>query len=210
MTSYGVANAIALQRFQQLGGSQAAFARAKKGGKLIQMDILGASDLEAALRGLGTDQNIRRVLKRAVLEALEPVAKAARARAPVSAGPVKTRKGRTVDPGTYREGIDVGVTLSRRQKGSSTVAAPGPTTAVAFVGPKPSGPGVLEEFGTSERHWRTGKSTGFAPAHPHMRPAWEENKTGVLDLLGRILWVEIEATAKRLARRQAKLLIGKT
>lgn len=205
MTTYGPANALALQRFQQLGGSKAAFARASKGGKLIRMDIEGAADLESALRGLGSDQNIIRVLKRAVIEALEPVAKAARSRAPVSKGPIRSH-GRTVDPGTYREGIDVGVTLSRRQKGTSTVAAPGPTTAVAFVGPKAKSPGVLEEFGTSERHWRTGKSTGFAPAHPHMRPAWEENKTGVLDLLGRILWVEIDATAKRLARRQAKLL----
>jgi len=209
VTTYGAANQLALQRFQQLGGSRAAFAKASKGGKLIAMQWEGASDLEQALRGLGTDQNIRRVLKRAAIAAMEPVAKDARAHAPRSRGPVKTRSGRSIDPGTYAESIDVGVTLSRRQKGTSQVKPAGPDTAVAFVGPKPNGPGVLEEFGTAQRHWHSGKSTGFAPAHPHMRPAWENNKFGVLDLLGKMLWVEIEATAKRLARRQAKLLAKK-
>jgi hypothetical protein len=201
------ADDIALQRFRQLGGSKAAFAKAKSKAYLMRMEWDGAAGLESALRELGTDQNIRRTLKRAVLEALEPVAKSARSKAPRSARPVRV-KGHTIDQGTYAESIDVGVTLSRRQAGTSTVAPNTPTSAAAFVGPKPQGPGVLEEFGTTQRHWRNGKSTGSAPAHPHMRPAWDENKAGVLELLGEMLWVQIAATAKRLAARQAKLLKG--
>lgn len=199
---------LAEQRFRQLGGTKAAFRRATKGQTLIQLDLVGSQMLEEALIALGTDQNIRNTLKRAVVQALEPVAAEARRRAPRSAKAVRTRSGKYIDPGTYAESIDVSVTLSKRQRGSRSTKYSGPTSAEAFVGPKPVGPGVLEEFGTSRRHWRGGKSTGFAAAHPHMRPAWEMHKDQVLVELGRLLWVEIQATAKRLARRQAKLLKG--
>lgn len=197
---------IAEQRFRQLGGTKAAFRRATKGQTLIQLDLVGSEMLEQALYDLGSDAAIRRTLKRAVLQALEPVAAEARRRAPRSAGPVRTRSGKMIDPGTYAESIEVSVTLSKRQRGQRTTKYTGPTSAEAFVGPKPVGPGVLEEFGTASRHWRKGKSTGSAAAHPHMRPAWEMHKDGVLVELGRLLWVEIQATAKRLARRQANLL----
>lgn len=200
------ANSIAEQRFRQLGGSKAAFRLAKKGQTLIKLDLLGSEALEQALYDLGSAQNIRNTLKRAVVQALEPVAAEARRRAPRSSGPVRTRSGKYIDPGTYAESIDVSVTLSRRQRGQRTTPYSGPNYAEAFVGPKPVGPGVLEEFGTARRHWRKGKSTGFAVAHPHMRPAWEMYKDQVLVMLGKLLWVEIQATAERLARRQANLL----
>jgi hypothetical protein len=43
------------------------------------------------------------------------------------------------------------------------------------------------------------------PARPFMRPAWEAGKMRALGAFGRLLWVEIEKAAKRLARKQAKL-----
>ncbi len=203
---YNPAVSIAEQRFRKLGGSKAAFAKATKGQTLVSLDLLGAKELEEALLALGSDQTIRRTLKRAVVQALEPTAKAARQKAPRAPHAIKTKSGKSIDPGTYAESIDVSVTLSKRQRGGRSTAYKGPNAAEAFVGPKPAGPGVLAEFGTVIRHWRSGKSTGFSPAHPHMRPAWEETKFEVLELLGKLLWVEIQATAERLARKQAAAL----
>jgi hypothetical protein len=198
--------------FRKNGGSKTAYrnalSSARRGQTLINLELFGAAALEQALRDLGTDQNIRRTLKRAVLAALEPTAKSARAKAPRGKKAIRTKSGKTIDPGTYAETIDVSVTLSRRARAEHTPHT-GPTEAEAFVGPKPAGPGVLEEFGTATRHWRNGKSVGFAAAHPHMRPAWEETKDEVLVLLGKMLWVEIAATANRLARRQANALKNK-
>jgi hypothetical protein len=200
------ATSLAQQRFAQLGGARAAFARAHRGQTLINLDLVGSEMLEQALRDLGSDRQIRATLKRAVVDVLEPVAVEARRRAPRSPGVGRTKSGRTVDPGSYAESIEVSTTLSRRQRRGRSVKYSGPTAAEAFVGPKPNSPGVLEEFGTVSRHWRNGKSTGMSPAQPHMRPAWEMHKDGILVALGRVLWVQIQATATRLARRQANLL----
>lgn len=37
-----------------------------------------------------------------------------------------------------------------------------------------------------------------------MRPAWEQHKNQILDDYADELWIQIEKSAKRLARRQAK------
>lgn len=203
--AYNPSASLAEQRFRKLGGSKAAFRAATKGQTLVSLDLMGAESLEECLIGLGSDRAIYATLKRAVIKALEPTAKAARQKAPKAASAFKTASGRTIDPGEYAESIDVSAKLSRRQK-TSHPNYTGPTSAEAFVGPKPSKPGVILEFGTSHRYWRNGKSVGFSPAHPHMRPAWEETKTEVLELLGKMLWVEIAATAKRLRAKQARAL----
>ena len=63
----------------------------------------------------------------------------------------------------------------------------------------------LLEFGTGPRRQKTtGRSTGEMPAFPFMRPAWESGKRGVLRRFIKYLRVDIEKTAKRLAKRQAK------
>jgi hypothetical protein len=158
---------------------------------LIKFSIEGADFLEAALRDLGGSKEIRRVLGKTLLHAAEPVARDARSRA-------RRKSGRMA------EGIDVSATLSRRQRADEP--RPGPDEAQVFIGAKPIGPAVLEEFGTAERHWQSGKSTGAQPAHPFMRPAWEAGKGGVLERFGKELWVFIELEAKRIARKQAKLI----
>ena len=45
--------------------------------------------------------------------------------------------------------------------------------------------------------WGTSRS----PAHPFMRPAWDEFKPYALEALGAALWARITAAARRLAKR---------
>jgi hypothetical protein len=164
----------------------------KSGGGLLSIDIPGADALEAALRELGEAVEIRKTLSASLMEAAEPMAKAARAGAP--------RK-----TGRMYETIDVAKTLSRRQRRQANkYAADNPTNATVFIGAKPIGPSILLEFGTTARHWKSGKSTGSVPARPFMRPAFEGEKLTVLDLLGKLIWIQIEKAAKRIARKTAK------
>lgn len=168
---------------------------------LLRMKFEGFAELEAALRELGDAKAIKRSISKALLLAAEPAAREARARAP-------RRSGRMA------EGIDVSTTLSRRQKSGrgGHVAARGhfdPFAVFVYIGAHPMGPAVIQEFGTQARHWKNGKSTGAVPAHPYMRPAWENHKFQILADFSRYLWVTIEAEAKRIARRQAKLLGSK-
>lgn len=165
---------------------------------LLRLNIIGAQDLEAALRALGDSKAIKRAIKTALLEAAEPTAREARAKAP-------RRSGRMA------EGVDVSTTLSRRQKSGAGghVAARGrfdPFAAFVYIGAHPMGPAVLAEFGTQERHWKSGKSTGAMPAKPFMRPAWEAGKYKILEDFSRYLWVTIDQEAKRIAKKQARLI----
>lgn len=168
------------------------------GNKLLRLELVGADDLEAALRALGDSKNIRRAIDKALLIAAEPTAKRARALAPRLTG-------------RMAEGVDVSTTLSRRQRSGKGghVAARGnydPFASFVYIGAHPMGPAVLAEFGTTSRNTKTGKSTGAMPAHPFMRPAWEEGKFQILETFQKLLWVTIEMEAKRIAKKQARLI----
>ncbi len=155
------------------------------------MEFVGAAALEQALRDLGDGPEIKKALGGALLEAGEPMAKAMRARAP---------RGKT---GEMAEGIDVSKTLSRRQRRAAGRANL-PTMATVYVGPKPKGLAVLVEFGTMRRHWKTGKSTGSTAAHPFARPGFEQEKIPTLERYSKLLWIQIEKAAARIAKRQTK------
>lgn len=164
----------------------------------LRLKLEGAAEMEAALRALGDNAAIKRAIGKALMMAAEPTAAKARSRA--------RRKS-----GNMAEGIDVSTTLSRRQRGGKGghVAARGrfdPFATFVYIGAHPMGPAILEEFGTAQRHWKTGKSTGSDPGHPFMRPSWEEDKFKILAEFGRLIWVTIESEANRLARKQARLI----
>jgi HK97 gp10 family phage protein len=161
-------------------------------GSLVTMQIEGADALEQALRDLGSDRDIRLVMKKALILAGEPMAKEARSLAPHRSGQMA-------------EGIDVSVQLSRRQRGTSNSSV-GPDGAIAYVGAAPVGPAVLIEFGTAKRNWKNGKSTGHTPAHPFMRPAFESTKFAMLKIFSDALWVGIAAAAEKIRRRQERAL----
>ena len=158
---------------------------------LIHMEIKGARELEAALFGLGQDRLIKATLKRALLDASRPAVATAERLAPKHTGRMATK-------------IAVSTTLSRRQRRGGGYKV-NPNTAYVWIGAAPRGPGVLAEFGTGPRyHKRTRKFVGAMPAQPFLRPAWEQHKDQILEDFSKALWIQIEKSAKRLARRQAK------
>jgi len=159
----------------------------------IDLNVQGWRDLAKALEDLGNAPAIKNTAKRALLDAGEIIARAARRR---------VRRGRT---GNLQENIDVQTTLSPRQRAGRRGI--GRSGVEVFVGPTwPKGAdGVLVEFGTTNRHTKKGAARGSTAAQPFMRPAWEEGKHQVLTEFGVRLGLEIEATAKRIAKKQAKL-----
>lgn len=163
-----------------------------KNNSLLSIEIKGARELEAALMALGQDRLIKATMRRALLEAAELAVPMAQRLAPKGTPPRMATK------------IQASTTLARRQRRGGRYRA-SVNTAYVWLGAGSRGPGVLQEFGTGPRYQRkTGKFTGATPASPFLRPAWEANKVEMLDLFADRLWVQIEKSARRLARRQAK------
>lgn len=158
----------------------------------ISMDFVGLDGLEQALRDLGSDKDVRKSMSDAMVQAAEPMAKAMRAGARPSVA----------------ETIDVSKTLSRRarRQAAKAEADSGGLSVTVYVGPKPRGQAVLDEFGTSNRHWKTGKSTGSTAARPFMRPGFEQEKFGTIERYGKLLWIQIAKAANRIAKRQMRAL----
>jgi len=145
--------------------------------RTVTVKIKGLKELDRALGNLpkATGKNVlRRVLK----EAGEPIARAARDRAPRH------------DLHLY-ESIDVSTKLNPRQR-SLHKDQSSPTFQEMFVGTN-NPAGVQQEFG-NERHG----------AQPFMRPAWDATKNQALHIIEHLLWTEIEKAAKRQARKAAK------
>lgn len=158
---------------------------------LIHMEIVGARELERALNALGQDRLIKATLKRALVDASKPAVSTAQRLAAKHTGRMAAK-------------VAVSTTLSRRQRRGQGYKH-NPTTAYVWIGSAPRGPGTLTEFGTGPRfHRRSRKFVGAAPAQPFLRPAWEQHKEQILRDFSKQLWIQIEKSAKRLARRQAK------
>ncbi|MCG7508873.1 HK97-gp10 family putative phage morphogenesis protein [Mesorhizobium retamae] len=143
--------------------------------KGVSVKVEGLRELEQALKQL-PKANAKAVLRRTLKEAGEPIAKAARAKAPKFEMYLS-------------ESIDVGTKLSRRQAGLHKKQSP----VEMFVGPGPDPAAHLAEFGSIH-----------GPAQPFMRPAWDENKDQALETIANLTWLEIEKTAARLAKKAAK------
>lgn len=157
------------------------------------MEILGGRELEAALIALGQDRLIKSTLRRALVQASKPAVATAQ----------RLAEGVT-DTGRMQSKIAVSTTLARRQRRGGLYKF-NPNTAYVWIGAGSRGPGVLQEFGTGPRYQKkTGRFTGATPAHPFLRPAWEQHKEQILRDFGRMLGEQIEKSARRLARRQMK------
>jgi len=142
---------------------------------MIRVRVEGLRELQAALAELprATSKNIqRRVLKKRA----QPIADAARERAPV-------------DEGQLRDSIAVSAKLSKRQRRLHRKF--GPDDVEMFVGAGALPQAHLQEFGEN--------------GTPFMRPAWEAHKRGVLDGIQADLWTEIQKAAARRARKAARL-----
>ncbi|RVK61938.1 HK97 gp10 family phage protein [Sinorhizobium meliloti] len=142
----------------------------------VTVKVEGLKDLENALKDL-PQANARAVLRRTLKEAGEPIAKTARSLAPKR-------------DMYLSESIDVSTKLSRRQRGLHKKVSP----VEMFIGPGTDPAAHLQEFGSGPGHH----------AQPFLRPAWDQNKDKALDTIANLTWVEIEKTAKRLAKKAAK------
>lgn len=162
--------------------------------KFISLELLGLQDVEQALYALGQDRLIKNTNRRALLRAARPAAQTAKRLAP----------GGRYSTGRMASKIGVTSTLAQRQRRGGKYRKTD-NTAHVFIGASPRGPAVLTEFGTGPRFTKAGKFTGAAPAQPFMRPAWEMHKHQILKDYSKEIWIQIERSAKRLARRQAKL-----
>ena len=175
----------------------------------LSMKLEGAEELEAALRELPfrvAKSTLRRALKKSAMIMVERGA---------SLAPTPELKVRMANSDR----------LSRRQRaqtGRQTRATSGTYTVTTYVGERPHALAHLFEFGSGPRYTtgggdargkkgRTARDKGLGgayrgvmPMQPFMRPAFDQTAPQVVKEFGRILGREIEATARRLAKRQAK------
>lgn len=156
---------------------------------VLKAKLTGAKELERALRELPKRIG-KAAVRRAMLKSLKPVAAAAEA----------TVRASSFRTGGLASSITVSTRLSRRQRKAGMKG----DDIAAYVGASPSRVAHLVEFGTGPRETKAGRSTGSMPAEPFLRPAWDAHKAGVLKEFGRLLGIEIDKAAARLARRQAK------
>ena len=162
---------------------------------LLQMKLYGAEGLADALRALGNDPLVKRLLKKALLEEGRPAAAEARRLAPKAPG-----------GGKMADGIEISTTLSRRQTRGRRRRNRKDLEAEVFIGAAPRGPAVLNEFGTGPRYRKNGGFTGAMAATPFMRPAWEKWKYRILDRFALRLWYEIAQAAERIRKKQERQL----
>ena len=139
-----------------------------------KMELTGADALQKALGELPKSLS-KGVLRRALTKGAEPVLQAARENVPV-------------DQGDLRDSLAIATRLSKGQRQDS----PRSKGAEIFIGPSwPKGAhGHLVEFGTSN-----------TPAQPFLRTAWDSRGEQVLPKFGEEVWVELEKTARRLAKQ---------
>jgi HK97 gp10 family phage protein len=150
--------------------------------------VEGLRELDAALGELSKSA-ARAVLRRVGLKALQPVAETARSLAPD-------------DPATsgndLKSSIGVGTKLSPRQaRLARSAVRKGEADkhfAEVYAGAGPDPAAHNQEYGNIHHG-----------AQPFMRPAWDQNKGKVLEIIKSDLGTEIEKSAKRAAARAARL-----
>lgn len=156
----------------------------------MRMALHGEADLVRALRELPKASMRRAVIQRAFRKSGMPIVMAANGMLP---------------PAARRAGIEVEIRagLSKRQRAGRMKP---PNVIEMFLGVGPSRLSHLFEFGTLPRYTEAGAYRGAMKATPYLRPAWDAGHRKMLEEFGRLLWQEIAATAKRYAKRQARLL----
>lgn len=142
--------------------------------------VSGLKDLEKALDQLSKSAG-KGVLRRSLKSAAMPMAALANANAP---------RGET---GDYANSFVYSTKLTKRQAGQHRKMFQSDRAAVeGFVGTADPA-GVQQEFG-NDRH-------GPQPA---LRPAWDQDRTAMLERLSRDLWAELDKSLQRAARKAAR------
>lgn len=152
----------------------------------FSMRMTGARELDRVLSSLKAT-TARGITRRAMAQALEPVAETARGLVPR-------------DSGKLADSIGVGSKLVKNQARAARTSR---DVQSMYVGPR-SSMAHLVEFGTGPRFQKNGKFVGVMPPQPFMRPAWDAKREEVLARLTDDIREEIDKTLARMARRAAK------
>lgn len=154
----------------------------------VAMTLQGLDELEAALRDLPTRLG-KNTLRRSLLKAAKIMEAAMQGNAPTN---------------RLRVRIVTSASLSKRQRAASPITRKASEVTV-YVGSRPLRHAHLVEFGSGPRYNKKGAFRGSMPANPYVRPGFDSSAQPVLVEFGRILGPEIEKTAARYAKKQAKL-----
>lgn len=167
----------------------------------INWKVEGLRELGEALEGL-TEAVRKRIMRRALRRAAEPVEATAKALAPVLKKPDPRRRA-----GTLRNAIRTAVMFTAN-----------PYEAAVKVGVKRLGRKKVSAFKTASGKSSTDnpddpfyahaveKGGGNAPADPFLRPALFAHRENSVNLIRSTLKTEIEAEAKRQAQRHRRKL----
>ena len=137
----------------------------------------GGRQLERALGDLPRS-TAKGVTRRVLKKAAKPIRDDAAANAPSLSGALS-------------EDVKIGSRLTRRQAGMNRRM--GKSEVEVHVGVSDAA-GVQTEFGNEHQS-----------AQPWLRPAWDGNVTSALAFISGDLWIEVAKSAKRLARKTARL-----
>ncbi|RRH71997.1 HK97 gp10 family phage protein [Falsigemmobacter faecalis] len=145
----------------------------------ITIRTKGFKEIEQALKGIEKKATAKVVMRRSLIKAAKPVADKAQAMAPKGPKP------------ELSPSVGVSTKLSKRQKKLHRKAFRSDKASVeVFVGAGPLSSAHNQEFG-NENH----------VAQPFLRPAWDAEGRATLDRLGDEMWRQIEAQARRTAKK---------
>lgn len=161
----------------------------------MKIKLDGARQLDAALAELKT-ATAKRLVRKVLTAAAEPIRQAAEDRAPARPGDAPAHfmnfdgKRHFRRPGTLEAMVQIGSSLTRRQ--ASLARKEGPTGVNVYVGTRDP-VGRLVEFGTAS-----------AAASPFLRPAFEGYGEQALTIIMQKLGEDIEAARQRAERLALK------
>ena len=159
------------------------------------ISVSGLRELQQALEEMNLSKaTTRNVLRRSLLQVAEMMVTAAQANAPVNTGWLRD----DIEAGTKLSGAQA--KSAREEAGTQAQAQAGggfrsakSDTLWVYVGPRTTAKAIVQEFGSRDQ-----------PAHPYMRPAWDQTNrdmaTGIKDALA----AQIEKAAQRAARKAAR------
>ncbi len=143
---------------------------------VVKVRFEGGRELERALLELkGT--TAKGVVRRVLKKVAQPIADKANANAPEAEGDLN-------------KSYVVGTRLNKRQRRAARNASRDDVTV--YVGTN-NPAGVQQEFGNAKHS-----------AQPHFRPAWDAEKTGLVEKIGQSMRVEVEKAAARARRKAAR------
>jgi HK97 gp10 family phage protein len=156
----------------------------------FKFEIKGIKELLDAFDQLPTMSMKKNVIRKALKKAAEPVKELAQTNA---------RGGVLIDnPEVLANSIKVTSNLKRSQRSGFDKSR-----VTMYVGSS-SPLAHLFEFGTAERYKKSGSATGYIPAMPFMRPAWDSKKRVALKIFKEEMWIAIQKAARLLAKKAAK------